>query len=165
MGQLIPIELHLNAYRLCIVTVYVPSFMATIYPYYSSCFQHDNVSYHKAQILLNSFHENNNDLSAFQWPPRSPALNPIVHLWKVKKLEICNMNRVLYILGLCNPGWFESLIYLFIFINHSLLLGFGILFLQDIHPEGLIFEPWPSWWYFTHGRILLKKKKIPNNNE
>lgn len=39
-------------------------------------------------------------------------------------------------------SWMIRESYLFIFfINHSLLLGFGILFLQDIHPEGLIFEP------------------------
>jgi len=41
-----------------------------------------------SRIILNWFPEHDNELTVLKWPPQSPDLNPIEHLWDVVEQEI-----------------------------------------------------------------------------
>ncbi len=43
---------------------------------------------HKAQIISDWFLEHDNEFTLLKWPPQSPDLNPIEHIWDVVEREI-----------------------------------------------------------------------------
>ncbi len=89
LGPLVPTEQRLNATAyLSIVADHFHPFMTTVYPSSDSYFQQYNASCHKAQIIL----EHDNEFTLLKWPPQSPDLNPIEHIWDVVELEICIMD-------------------------------------------------------------------------
>ncbi len=51
-------------------------------------FQQDNAPCHKAQIISDWFLEHDNEFTLLKWPPQSPDLNPIEHIWDVEEREI-----------------------------------------------------------------------------
>ncbi len=93
LGPLVQIEHHLNTtVFLSIVADHVHPIMTTVYSSSDEYFQQDNASRHKAQIISDWFLEHDNEFTLLNWPPQSPDLNPIEHLWDVMEREICIMD-------------------------------------------------------------------------
>ncbi len=89
LGPLLPIEHCLNATAyLSIVADHFHPLMTTVYPSSDAYFQQDNAPCHKAQIISDWFLEHDNELTLLKWPPQSPDLNPIEHIWDVVEREI-----------------------------------------------------------------------------
>jgi len=63
-----------------------------IYPSSDGYFQKDNAPCHKTRIISNWLLEHVNELTVLKWPPQSPDLNPIEHLWDVVERELCALD-------------------------------------------------------------------------
>ena len=82
--------IYCTAY-LSIVGDHAHPFMETVFPGGCGLFQQDNAPYHKAKMVQEWFEEHNNEFEVLTWPPNSPDLNPIEHLWDVLNKQVRSM--------------------------------------------------------------------------
>ncbi|CAH1989820.1 unnamed protein product [Acanthoscelides obtectus] len=54
-------------------------------------FQHDNARPHVARVTIDFFQHN--DVTLLPWPPRSPDLSPIEHVWDMMGRRLLNLQR------------------------------------------------------------------------
>ncbi len=93
LHPLVPIEHRLNATAyLSIVADHVNPFMTTVYSHLLMATSSRIMQRHKTQIISDWFLEHDNEVTLLKWPPQSPDLNPIEHLWDVVEQEICIMD-------------------------------------------------------------------------
>ncbi|MCI4375917.1 hypothetical protein PGIGA_G00114930 [Pangasianodon gigas] len=69
----------------------VHPFMATAFPNGSGLFQQDNAPCHTAKIVQEWFEEHDKEFKVLTWPPNSPDLNLIEHLWYVLDKQVQSM--------------------------------------------------------------------------
>ncbi|GBN87022.1 hypothetical protein AVEN_50406-1 [Araneus ventricosus] len=63
-------------------------YMAFVFPTGNGIFQQDNASCHKARIVLEWFEEHTNEFQLMSWPPNSPDLDPMEHIWDVMDRQL-----------------------------------------------------------------------------
>ncbi|XP_051541380.1 voltage-gated hydrogen channel 1-like isoform X1 [Myxocyprinus asiaticus] len=65
--------------------------MAMVFPDGSGLFQQDNSPHHTAHIDQEWFEEHDEEFKVLPWPPNSPDLNPIEHMWDVLDQQVQSM--------------------------------------------------------------------------
>ncbi|KAK3525097.1 hypothetical protein QTP86_015271 [Hemibagrus guttatus] len=70
---------------------HVHPFMETLFPDGCGLFQQDNAPCYKAKMAQEWFDEHNSQFEVLNWPPNSPDLNPIQHLWDVLDKQVRSM--------------------------------------------------------------------------
>ncbi|KAK3525669.1 hypothetical protein QTP70_004315 [Hemibagrus guttatus] len=92
LGPAIHVEVTLTRITyLSIVAVHVHTLMETVFPDGCGLFQQDNAQCHKAKMVQEWFDKQNNQFEVLTWPPNSPDLNPIQHLWDVLDKQVRSM--------------------------------------------------------------------------
>ncbi|GBN71093.1 Transposable element Tc1 transposase [Araneus ventricosus] len=63
-------------------------YMAFVVPTGNGIFQKDNAPCRKARIVLEWFEEHTDEFHLMSWPPNSPDLNPMEHIWDVMERRL-----------------------------------------------------------------------------
>ncbi|KAK3505622.1 hypothetical protein QTP70_021284 [Hemibagrus guttatus] len=79
-----------------IVSDHVHPFMETLFPDGCGLFEQDSAPCHKVKMVHEWFYEHTNQFEVLTWPPNSPDLNPVKHLWDVLDKQVRSMEAPLH---------------------------------------------------------------------
>lgn len=89
LGPVVVVEQTMNAANyLNIIADQLHPYMASVFPTGNGIFQQDNAPCHKARIVLEWFEEHTDEFHLMSWPPNSPDINPIEHIWDVMERQL-----------------------------------------------------------------------------
>ncbi|GBL97929.1 hypothetical protein AVEN_127029-1 [Araneus ventricosus] len=71
-----------------IISGQLQPYIAFVFPTGNGIFQQDNAPCHKAQIVFVWFEEHTDEFHLLSWPPNSPDLNPMEHIWDVIERQL-----------------------------------------------------------------------------
>uniref|UniRef100_A0A3Q3JTD4 Transposase Tc1-like domain-containing protein n=1 Tax=Monopterus albus TaxID=43700 RepID=A0A3Q3JTD4_MONAL len=92
LGPVIHVDITLTRTTyLNIVADQVHPFMAKVFPDGSGFFQQDDAPCYTAKSVQEWFEEHDSEFKVLTWPPNSPDLNPVEHLWDVLEKQIQDM--------------------------------------------------------------------------
>ncbi|GBM70712.1 hypothetical protein AVEN_64648-1 [Araneus ventricosus] len=84
LGLVVVVEQTMKAANyLNIIADQMHPYMAFVFPTGNEIFQQDNIPCQKARIVLEWFEEHTDEFHLMPWPPNSPDLNPMDHIWDV----------------------------------------------------------------------------------
>ncbi|GBN64800.1 hypothetical protein AVEN_28168-1 [Araneus ventricosus] len=63
-------------------------FILYCHPLGNGVFQQDNCTSHRSRLATAWLDEHSSDFSVMNWPPTSPDLNPIDHIWDVLEKDV-----------------------------------------------------------------------------
>ncbi|GBL99227.1 Transposable element Tc1 transposase [Araneus ventricosus] len=63
-------------------------YMGFVFPTGNGIFQQDNAPCHKARIVLERLEEHTDEFHLMSWPPNSPDLNTMEHIWDVTERQL-----------------------------------------------------------------------------
>ena len=93
LGPLVHLNTSLTGDRyVTLLGDHLQPFMDFMYPHNDGIFQQDNAPCHRAGVVQNWFEEHSGEFRRMVWPPRSPDMNPIKHLWDVVERSIHTQN-------------------------------------------------------------------------
>ncbi|GBM34427.1 Transposable element Tcb2 transposase [Araneus ventricosus] len=81
------------AYYLNIIADQLHPYLAFVFPTGNGIFQQDNAPCHKARIVLECFEEHTDEFHLMSWPPISPDLNLMEHIWVVMERQLRAQNH------------------------------------------------------------------------
>ncbi|GBM99997.1 Transposable element Tc1 transposase [Araneus ventricosus] len=89
VGPVVVIEQTMKASNyLIIIANQLHPYMAFVFPTGNGIFQRNNAPCHNAQIVLEWFEEHTDEFHLMSWPPNSPVLNPMEHIWDVMERQL-----------------------------------------------------------------------------
>ncbi|GBL98602.1 Transposable element Tc1 transposase [Araneus ventricosus] len=89
LGPVVVVEQTMKAANYLNITVdHLHHYMAFVFPTGNGFFQQDNAPCHKARIVLKWFEEHTDEFHLMSWPPNSPDLNPMEHIWDVMERQL-----------------------------------------------------------------------------
>ncbi|GBM81977.1 Transposable element Tcb2 transposase [Araneus ventricosus] len=89
LGPVVAVEQTMKAVNyLNIIADQLHPYVAFVFPTGSRFFQQDNAPCHKARIVLEWFEEHTDKFHLMSWPPNSPDLNPMEHIWDVMERQL-----------------------------------------------------------------------------
>ncbi|GBM52227.1 Transposable element Tc1 transposase [Araneus ventricosus] len=84
LGPVVVVEQTMKAANYLNITAdQLHHYMAFVFPTGNGIFQQENAPCHKARIVLEWFEEHTDEFHLMSWPPNSPDLNPMEHIWDV----------------------------------------------------------------------------------
>ncbi|GBM41833.1 Transposable element Tc1 transposase [Araneus ventricosus] len=87
LGPVVVVEQTMKAANyLNIIADQLHPYMAFVFP--TGIFQQDNAPCHKDRIVLEWFEEYTDEFHLMSWPPTSPDLNPMEHVWYVMERQL-----------------------------------------------------------------------------